>query len=350
MNKYVQASLILKPGKEKILKQRRPWIYSGAIKEITGTPNSGDLVAVYSNKHEFLGIGAYSHNSQIICRIFQFFPKTSSLDIKTHLEIKINEAIKLRKDLKVETTSNAYRLVHAESDLLPGLIIDLYNETAIIQLLSFSAEPHRETIAQILLSQPFIHSVYEKSDAEVRNLEGLEARKGHLAGEVLDQDQVTIEENGVQYNCSLVDGQKTGFYLDQRENRYLLQGMCEKKEILDCFCYTGGFSLNAYLGGANHITAVDISDEALDLFVKNIDLNHMDASRFNLISNDVFKQLRTFRDQGREFDLIVLDPPKFAPTKKQVSSAARGSVPDPWDREDDPPLRGTLLRSRRPHP
>ena len=324
MENEIRASLILKPGKEKAIKQRHPWIFSGAIKEIINKPASGDLVLIYSSTGDILGIGAYSQISQIICRIWKFTSDKKNLNINNHLSEKIHSAINLRNDLKLENSTNAYRLAHAESDSLPGLIIDLYKETAIIQLLSYGVEPHREAITKILFSQPFINSVDERSDAEVRTLEGLEAKKGHLAGEVLEQNLVTIRENGIFYKCSLVDGQKTGFYLDQRENRFLMQGISKNKEILDCFCYTGGFSLNAYLGGAKHITSVDISDESLGLFAENIALNQLDVSRFDLICNDVFKQLRVFRDQGRKFDLIVLDPPKFAPTRKQVQRASRG--------------------------
>jgi 23S rRNA (cytosine1962-C5)-methyltransferase len=224
------------------------------------------------------------------------------------------------KNLK---NSNAYRLVHGESDLLPGLIVDVYGDVAVVQFLSSGIEKLKEKILELLLQTIEINLVYERSDAEVRALEGLPERSGILYGES-PESQLTISENDLKFVVNYSGGHKTGFYLDQRDNRYKIRQYSENKEVLDCFCYSGGFSLNAMAGGASKVTSVDTSEEALATLKENIGLNNFSASNYELIQMDVFKQLRLFRDQGKEFDLIVLDPPKFAPTRKQVERAARG--------------------------
>jgi 23S rRNA (cytosine1962-C5)-methyltransferase len=214
------------------------------------------------------------------------------------------------------------RLVNAESDSLPGLIVDRYENVLVVQFLSAGSEHWKQVIADLLLELTGLHHIMERSDAEVRKLEGLPLRLGPLRGD--PPDNIIIEENRLRYKVSLNSGHKTGFYLDQRENRQIIRSISTEKEILDCFCYTGGFTFNALLGGAVRVTAIDESTAALNLARENLILNEFPDDRVEWLCADVFKQLRKFRDQGRKFDLIVLDPPKFAPTSAHVNKAARG--------------------------
>ena len=315
-----KAQVILKKGREKPLLRNHPWIYSGAIAEIVGKPQCGDIVEVLSSKKDLLGIGAYSHISQIKIRLLTFTnkPLHENPDFSTLLKRRIEKAISSRQQI---TNTNAYRLCHAESDQLPGLIVDLYNKNAVIQILSCGAESWKEEIAQILISNPAIESVSECFDSEMRNLEGLPIREIiHLGQKITSK--IKIEENEIKFLID-INGQKTGFYLDQRENRFRLREYVNKMDVLDCFCYSGGFSLNAAVGGAKSITSVDSANEALEILRENIQLNNFPQETFEIIQADVFSQLRTFRDQDRKFDVIVLDPPKLAPTRKHVDKAAR---------------------------
>ncbi|MCJ7702765.1 MAG: class I SAM-dependent methyltransferase, partial [Anaerolineales bacterium] len=226
----------------------------------------------------------------------------------------------LQSDLRLANT--AVRLVHAESDGLPGLIVDQYADTLVMQVLSAGMEYWRDLIADSLLEMTNAQHIYERSDAEVRKLEGLPIRVGPIRGNPVND--LTIIENGLLFKVAINSGHKTGFYLDQRKNRCLFRELSKGKEVLDCFTYTGGFTLNSLVGGAAAITAVDVSSQALDLARENVALNNLPGDKVEWLENDVFYQLRKFRDQGRQFDLIVLDPPKFAPTISQVRKASRG--------------------------
>jgi 23S rRNA (cytosine1962-C5)-methyltransferase len=221
------------------------------------------------------------------------------------------------------TLTNSYRIINAESDLVPGLIVDRYDDVLVVQVLSCGPEKYRLEIGDILFDVTGVKTIYERSDTEVRNLEGLAERKGLLRGDKTNTEQI-IKENGLKFKIDIFSGQKTGFYLDQRTNRSLLREYASGNEILDCFCYSGGFTLNALNGNASNVTALDVSKPSLELLKENLSLNNLPMEKVEIIQNDVFKQLRRFRDQGRSFDVIVLDPPKFAPTKKQISSASRG--------------------------
>jgi 23S rRNA (cytosine1962-C5)-methyltransferase len=213
--------------------------------------------------------------------------------------------------------------VHAESDGLPGLIIDRYADYLVLQCLASGVEFWRETLVGILTDLTGIDNIYERSDVDVRRLEGLPPRTGVLYGEA-PGDLIQIKENGIDFWVDLSGGHKTGFYLDQRENRNKVQILASGKQVLDCFSYTGGFSLNALVGGAKHVFAVDSSKGALSIFQKNLTLNKISKERVSLAVDDVFSILRKFRDQDQKFDLIILDPPKFAPSAKQAHKAARG--------------------------
>jgi 23S rRNA (cytosine1962-C5)-methyltransferase len=236
---------------------------------------------------------------------------------------RIGNAIAARAALHMPPGTDALRLIHAESDNLPGLIVDRYADMLVIQFLSAGIEFWRETIADILLEETGLQSIYERSDSDVRELEGLSQRTGPLRG-TIPYSPFTILENNLKFTVNLETGHKTGFYLDQRENRLRVRSLAEGRDVLDCFCYTGGFTVNALAGGAKSVLSVDASAEALSLCRENVALNGLDISCHTFLEGDIFQLLRKFRDEARSFDLIVLDPPKFAPTAAQAEKAARG--------------------------
>jgi 23S rRNA (cytosine1962-C5)-methyltransferase len=301
--------------------RHHPWVFSGAVADVLGDPEPGDTVDLLSAGGNFLARGAYSPQSQIRVRIWTW-DESESVDgdfFKRHLEA----AIELREKTPALGKSTGVRLVHAESDLLPGLIVDRYDHWAVIQVLSWGVERWRETITRLLLDCLPISGVYERSDVDVRRLEGLPERSGVLAGEA-PPDLVEIGENGLRFWVDLRGGHKTGFYLDQRANRMNVRELSYGREVLDCFCYTGGFTVSSLAGGAGVVTAVDASAEVLDLARKNVLLNQFSEERVNFLEGDVFQLLRRFRDMDRSFDMVVLDPPKFASNAAQVDKAARG--------------------------
>ncbi len=319
--------IILKPGRDKSILRRHPWIFSGAIKSTEEPLQPGETAAIYSHQMDFLGFGAFSPSSQIRCRMWSFddsgFELLPEAKLLKTIYRRIDNAFRLRAEDIQLNKSNAYRLIHAESDLIPGLIADVYHDVVVLQFLSRGVERFRDEIADYIAQVTDATFVYERSDAEVRTLEGLSEREGPLWGQGTNAP-VIITENRVQFYVDYTGGHKTGFYLDQRENRLKVRKYAGGKEVLDCFSYTGGFSLNALFGGAQKVTAVDISGDALARLQENATQNGYSSDQLEIIQADVFKQLRLFRDQGRQFDLIILDPPKFAPTRKQVQRAARG--------------------------
>lgn len=310
--------LILKPGREKSLLRRHPWVFSGAIERIEGSPQPGETVEIRSAKGQFLAQAAYSPFSQIRARVWTF--DSQPVDA-AFLRRRIERALAQRRATGL-LEHQAVRLIYAESDGLPGLIVDRYGDVLVAQFLTAGAEFWRQTLIELLRELIPCRGIYERSDAEVRTLEGLPLREGLLSGEV--PTIVVIEENGLRFQVDLAHGHKTGFYLDQRANRRLLRSLADGRDVLDCFCYTGGFTLNALSGGAHSVIAVDASAEALAHLQANLALNHLPSDRLETLEGDVFQVLRRFRDQNRRFDLIILDPPKFAPTAAQVEKAARG--------------------------
>lgn len=317
------AELALKPGREKSLLRRHPWIFSGAVQRVEGNPASGETMDLLSFKGDFLARAAYSPTSQIRARVWTFDPD-EQVD-SDFFRRRIRAAIQARATPGLLTTenTNAYRLIYAESDGLPGLIVDRYGDVLVLQSLTAGSEAWKETIADLLLEETGLSTIYERSDADVRELEGLEPVVGTLRGPIL-QAPIPISEHNLKYKVNLSVGQKTGFYLDQRQNRLRVRELSEGRDVLDCFCYTGGFTLNALAGGAKSVIAVDSSAEALSLGRENLELNGMQPEGVEWREGDVFQLLRKFRDEGRSFDLIVLDPPKFAPTAAQAEKASRG--------------------------
>jgi 23S rRNA (cytosine1962-C5)-methyltransferase len=313
-------AVILKPGREKSLLRRHPWIFSGAVQHVDEEPVSGGTVDLLSANRQFLARASYSPNSQIRARVWTFEEEPVDAGF---FRRKIRSAIEARQRLQVEAHSDAYRLVYAESDGIPGLMVDRYGDVLVLQSLTAGSEFWKATLADLLLEETGFRTIYERSDADVRELEGLEAKTGLLRG-MISETQITIQENGLKFNVNLQSGHKTGSYLDQRENRLRARTLAKDKEVLDCFCYTGGFTINALAGGAKSVLSIDSSADALEVCKENITLNHLDASRQISVEGDVFQLLRKFRDESRSFDMIILDPPKFAPTAAQAERAARG--------------------------
>ena len=315
----------LKPGREKSLLRRHPWVYSGAIDKLHGSPVSGDTVEVRASDGRFLAWAAWSPQSQIRARVWSF--EEPDLPSPERLRGRIEQALALRRELALQDatrqeTNGALRLVHGEADRLPGYIVDRYADTLVAQVLSAGIERWRDVLADALVEQTGCARIYERSDADVRELEGLPVRTGVMRG---DAPAVPLEivEHGLRYAVDVYGGQKTGFYLDQRDNRRRIRELAEGREVLNCFCYTGGFAIAALAGGALSVVSVDSSGPALDLARRNALANGFDASRTEWIEADIFRYLRDARSQGRSFDLIVLDPPKFAPTERHAPAAAR---------------------------
>lgn len=311
----------LKPGREKSLLRRHPWIFSGAVDEIRGSPSGGETVEVHSASGEFLALGAYSPKSQIRIRVWSW--QKDQVIGPQFFRARLERSLAARQALIDSDQTNALRLVHGESDGLPGLVVDRYADTLVVQCLSMGIEHWRGLLFDLLAELTGVDSVFERSDVEIRRLEGLPIRMGLVSGSE-PPIPLTIFENELNFLVDIKTGHKTGFYLDQRANRNRVGGFAHGRDVLDCFSYSGGFTLSALAGGAKSVLAVDTSSNALSLARENLALNGMRQDRVNFEEGNVFQVLRSLRDQGRSFDLIVLDPPKFAPTASQAKHAARG--------------------------
>ena len=314
-------TLILNPGREKSLLRRHPWIFSGAIKSVTGQPEPGETVKVVTSNGDYIGQCCFNPESSISGRMWTFDNEVINREFFLS---KMRIAIILRNNLSLLNSLNtSCRLIHAESDGLPGLIVDQYGKYLVAQFLTAGIEKWKTDIISGLIELIGKENIYERSDVDVRKLEGLSERKGLLNGEE-PSEKIEILEGGNRFLVDIKNGQKTGFYLDQRENRIKLAEFAKDKSVLNCFCYTGGFTVYALRGGAKSVLSIDSSDEAIEIAKENIRINNLDSTRAEWITGDVFKELRLLRDRGVKFDVIVLDPPKFASTSAQVNSAARG--------------------------
>ncbi|ATD06025.1 methyltransferase domain-containing protein [Pseudoalteromonas piscicida] len=315
------CALYLQPGREKSLNRKHPWVFSKAIKKVKGKPALGDTVKIYSNEGKYLATAAYSPDSQIRARIWTF-DESQHID-QAFFEQKLARALAAREYVIAEGGLTGFRLCAAESDGLPGVTIDKFDNYLVCQLLSAGAERHKGEIVMALQSLfPDCH-VYERSDVDVRKKEGLDKITGPLAGDA-PTAPVLISENGLKIEVDIIGGHKTGFYLDQRDSRAALERFVKDKEVLNCFCYTGTFGLYALRGGCSKVINVDVSQPALDTAKRNVEHNELDLSKAEFVKQDVFKLLRQYRDEGRQFDTIVMDPPKFAESKAQLNGACRG--------------------------
>ncbi|MBK9924901.1 MAG: class I SAM-dependent methyltransferase [Anaerolineales bacterium] len=313
------TNVILKAGREKSLLRRHPWIFSGGIQSVDKEPASGSTVDLLSSDKKFLARASYSPNSQIRARVWTF---TDEVIDKEFFRKRIRKAIDARYSIFDSVSTNSLRLIYAESDSIPGLIVDKYNDVLVLQSLTAGSEYWKETFADILLEETGLAVIYERSDADVREIEGLEPKVGLLRGGT-PQLPITISENDLKFIVNPASGHKTGYYLDQRKNRIRVRELAKDKDVLDCFCYTGGFTVNALAGGAKSVLSVDSSADALELCKENIALNKLPVDKHNALEGDVFQLLRKFRDEARSFDMIILDPPKFAPTSAHAEKATR---------------------------
>ena len=315
------ADLILHPGKERSLFKRHPWVFDTSVAHLGGHAKPGDTVTVVDAHGKPLAKAAFSPSSKIRARVWTFDLDTS-ID-HAFIKRRVQQAVARRAALPELAGQQGQRLIHAESDGLPGVIADRYGDTVVVQLTSAGAEKWRSAIVDGLAKATGCARIYERSDSEVRGLEGLEPTTGWLLGDA-PAGEITIDEHGVTMAVDIVAGHKTGFYLDQRENRKLSRRMAEGKRVLNCFCYTGGFSLQALAGGAANVLSIDSSQPALDRAAANLALNPtLDAGKAEWRCANVFDELRKLKAAGETFDLIVLDPPKFAPSASHAERASR---------------------------
>ncbi len=313
--------IILKRDRERSLLRRHPWVFSGAIDKVTSDPQVGDTVSVFAQDGRFLGLGAWNPVSNIRVRIWDWRQETS-IDA-AFFTARLTAAMAMRERLLPTASDGAVRLVNAESDGLPGLVVDRFGDVMVMQTTSAGARRWRDVIADALMSLTSARAVYERSDSDVLEVEGLEVASGLLRGQ-LDSPRITCHENKLLVEIDLAHGHKTGHYLDQQENRLLVGALAKDADVLDAFCYSGGFGLQALAHGARSLMAIDSSAPALAQLQRHLELNHLPAQQCSLLEEDVFKHLRKLRDARHSFDLIVLDPPKFAPTSATAERAARG--------------------------
>lgn len=329
------ATLILHPGKERSVLRRHPWLFSGAIAQLDGRARPGDTVDVVSHEGRPLARAAWSPASQIRARVWSFDPE-ETID-HAFFKRRVAAAVARRASLPELAGQQGLRQIHAESDGMPGVIADRYRDTVVLQLTTAGADKWRAAIADALHKATGCERIYERSDVEVRKLEGLDPVTGWLLDSPLPcsgtrlaneagaaEEPLVIEENGVRFAVDILAGHKTGFYLDQRDNRRRVADLAHGRRVLNCFCYTGSFSLRALAGGAREVVSIDSSGPALAIAQRNLALNpQLDAARATWREADVFSELRTLRNAGQRFDLIILDPPKFAQTATHAERAAR---------------------------
>ena len=313
--------VILNKGRERSLLRKHPWVFSGAVHQIEGKPQPGETVEVFSYDCQFLGRGAYSPASQIRIRIWTFAEK-EAIDEPFFVR-RIKTAVSLRESLKIPEQSNAYRLVSAEADGLPGLIVDRYGDFLVCQCLSAGVEYWKDKITDQLKALNGVKGIYERSDADVRKKEALQPSCGSRWGKD-PPPLIEIDEQGLKFLVDIRKGHKTGFYLDQRVNRHLIKSYSFEAEVLNCFAYTGGFGLAALKGGARHVTNVEDVAGLMDLTDKNFRINQFEKQCYTNVKANVFQLLRQYDIEGRSFDIIILDPPKFADAQSQLARASRG--------------------------
>ena len=310
--------LYLKPGKEESLKRFHPWVFSGAIARVEGEPEEGEIVDVYTSKKEFIACGHFQIGS-IAVRVLTFRQEEINHDFWKH---RLEVALDLRRSLNLvdNPENNTYRLVHGEGDNLPGLIIDVYGQTAVMQAHSAGMHVYRMEIADALseVMGDIVKHIYYKSETTLPYKADLGPENGFIKGG--SPENVALE-NGLKFHVDWLKGQKTGFFVDQRENRHLLERYSKGRNVLNMFCYTGGFSFYAMRGGANLVHSVDSSAKAIDLTNQNVELNFPGDQRHQAFAEDAFKYLDRMGDQ---YDLIILDPPAFAKHRDALRNALRG--------------------------
>lgn len=311
--------IILHKGKDKAAWQLHPWVFSGAINKVVGPVENGDLVSVYNIDDEFIAYGLYNNTSRVAVRLLEWNP-ANEVD-EQWWRMRVQKAVANRAHLLTED-NDSVRLIFAEADFVPGFIADKYADYISVQVHSAGVERVKAVIIDELIKLLPVKGIYERSDLKSREHEGLADVNGLVWGE-MPPEFVDIIENGIHYKVNIIDGQKSGFYCDQRENRFLTAQYVKGKRVLDCFCYSGGFTLNAFRGGAAEVTSVDSSALAIETLKNNIVHNKFEAEKHIAVQSDVNKYLRQLGEEQEKYDVIVLDPPKYAPSRSALEKASR---------------------------
>ena len=315
-NKFLK----LNPGREKSLLRRHVWIFSGAVADYPGEAAPGETVEVFDAKNNFLARAAYSPDSQLIARVWTF-DRDEQID-EAFFARRIKAAVEYRHFLKLDDPKGGCRLINSEADGLPGLVVDRYAGVLVIQITSAGIEFHRGTIVKLLAEITGAASIYERSDVSVRAKEGLAERSGLLYG-AQPPNPVIIEENGARFAVDVRHGQKSGFYFDQRCARAAVAAYADGRTVLNAFSYTGAFAVSALLAGAGHVINIDSSAPALKQAAHNLEMNKIKPERYENRTADVFTELRRLVEEGRKFDLVILDPPKFIESQKALVRGCR---------------------------
>ena len=312
--------VVLKTGREKSVLHRHPWLFSGALQDVKKGIASGETVNIVSAGSKILAKGAFSPDSQIRVRIWTFDP-AEEIDAE-FFKRRISNAVDLRKRF-IPPEDNACRLINAESDGLPGVIVDRYADFLVCQFLSAGADRFRQDIVQQLQEIISPAGIYERSDVEIRGKEGLKPHAGFIAGKE-PPEFIPVNQGGIKFLVDVRKGHKTGMYLDQRDNRNVVRELARDKEVLNCFAYTGSFALAALQGGAVKVTNIESSTDAISMIMKQAGLNEIDSDKFENVQGDVFTVLRQYRETGRKFDMVILDPPRFVSSADQLKRGCRG--------------------------
>lgn len=313
--------LFLAKGREKSLLRRHPWVFSGAVQRVEGKAHSGETIDILDNQGKWLARGAYSPESQIRARVWTFQPD-EEINIDFFIR-RLQQAQSWRDWVAQRDGLDGYRLIAGESDGLPGITIDRFQNFLVLQLLSAGAEYQRPALLSALQHCYPECSIYDRSDVAVRKKEGLPLAQGPVLGD-LPPELLPITEHGMKLLVDIQQGHKTGFYLDQRDSRLAARNYSAGRRVLNCFSYTGAFAVSALMGGCAQVISVDTSQAALDIARQNVELNKLDLNKAEFVRDDVFQLLRNYRTQGEKFDLIIMDPPKFVENKNQLASACRG--------------------------
>jgi 23S rRNA (cytosine1962-C5)-methyltransferase len=314
------AVVTLKKNRERSLRRRHPWIFSGAIASVEGAPNAGDIVRVLDHAGNTVAWGYYNAQSQIQVRVLDWQPEAVVDEDWWHARLK--RAIEWRRALPMLRDADAVRLVYAEADGLPGLIVDRYGDTVVVQALTAGIERVKPILSEMLVELAQPRCLYERSDADARKIEGLPPATGPLHGDAPAR-LIEINEGKCRFLVDVAAGHKTGFYLDQRENRAAVSCYAQSRTLLDLFSYSGGFAVHALRNGAERATLVESSPAALELERRHAAINDIEAERLEMVGGNVFDVVRAYRGTGRTFDMVVCDPPKFAPTRQQLPKAER---------------------------
>lgn len=315
----MQKVFLLK-GKEKPVLHHHNWVYSGAIAKQDKGIQKSDIVQVCNSEGKFLAYGYYNEDSKIRVRLLEW-DENVQID-EAWWENKIQKAYALRKEKVENDDTNAYRLIFSEGDALPGLIVDKYDDYLSVQFLTAGTDARKELIVKLLEKNIPVKGIYERSDSNARSQEGLQISVGSLFGEK-PSSKLLIKENGLLFNTPIVEGQKSGYFLDQRENRKKVAAYTKGKKVLDCFSYTGGFSLNAKKAGATEVWSVDSSSIATEAIKNNYLNNNLEFDEEKIITSDVFQYLRNAQNNNQHWDVIILDPPKLAPNRQNLPKAER---------------------------